>query len=40
METEVLCDGGRLDETTRSVGHDDNHDGTKPSHQIGCSHHH
>ena len=40
METEVLCDEERYDESTRSMGHHDDHDGTKPSHKTGCSHRH
>jgi hypothetical protein len=40
METEVLCDEKRYNETTWSVGGHDTDDGTKPSHPPGCSHRH
>ena len=40
METEVLCEEGRLHTSARSVGRQDAHDGAKPPYPSGLSHLH
>jgi hypothetical protein len=39
METELLCEGERLNTSARSVGGQDAHDGAKPPYPSGLSHH-
>jgi hypothetical protein len=40
METELLCEGGRLNTPAWSVGRQDAYNGAKPAYPFGLSHHH